>query len=108
MKIIHKRGDTFVAECIRKNDDDVAMDITSTIITSQVKAGRTELPQMTVTKTVPSAGAFTLVAEAADTLLWPLGTVEWDIQYQDGDIVASVPSNKNIIITVIEGATDAD
>lgn len=87
-----KRGDTFSAVCQR-----VGVDITSTTIRSQIRAG-TWRQDLTVTKTNAATGEFTLSATAADSELWPLGNAIWDIEYTDAGAVHSTETVKLVIV----------
>lgn len=92
MMIPMKRGDTFSAVCQR-----VGVDITSTTIRSQIRAGAWR-QDLTVTKTNAATGEFTLSATAADSELWPVGAASWDIEYTDAGEVHSTETVKLVIV----------
>lgn len=91
-----KRGDTFSAVCQR-----VGVDITSTTIRSQIRAGSWR-QILTVVKTNAATGEFTLNATAADTVLWPVGLAIWDIEYTDS---GAVRSTETVNLRIVEDVT---
>lgn len=106
-KIQHKRGDTFIAECIYQDDDGepINLDETNTTVASQI---RTVAGDLVATLTFTPAdqdieanvGKYTLRADATQS--WPVGPLLWDIQYSDGDEIAST---QTIQILLVEDIT---
>ena len=91
-----KRGDTFQALCQR-----VGVDITSTAIRSQIRAG-SWVQDLTVTKTNAATGEYTLSATATDAELWPVGNAVWDIEYTDA---GNVRSTETVKLRIVEDVT---
>lgn len=91
--ISHNRGDTFEAHCVRKNEVGVPIDITNTVIKSKMGAKGIAI-ELAATKTNAALGQFTLIGSAAATAKLPLGVVEWDIEYTDGDRVVSTKKSQ--------------
>ena len=82
LRVEHKRGDSFIANVTYRNaDTQVAIDITSIDIKSQIRSATGILiTELIVAKTEPLLGKFTLTDN--DTQDWPFGQdLIWDIQY---------------------------
>ena len=93
----HKRGDTFVKSNVVE-DANGPVDITTWTIASSLRdADDTKVADCVVVVTNASAGAYTLTV--ADTTLWPIGALFWDIQYTDGDDV--IFSTETIQVNVL-------
>ena len=103
--ITHKRGDSLELEC-KLVKDDVAIDITSFTITSQLRDSTDALiadnnfdGSLTITKTSPATGVFTITATATETSEWPLRKAICDVQFveADGDTTSSETFNIDIV-----------
>uniref|UniRef100_A0AAU7VG18 Uncharacterized protein n=1 Tax=Dinoroseobacter phage vB_DshS_R26L TaxID=3161158 RepID=A0AAU7VG18_9CAUD len=82
-------GDTFDPTLTYKQGS-VAQDITNTTITSEVRqTDGTLVATLTVTKTAPLSGQFTVVGQTAT---WPENeNLWWDVQFDNGGIIKSMP-----------------
>lgn len=91
LRVEHKRGDSFIANVTYRNaDTQVAIDITSIDIKSQIRSATGILiTELIVAKTEPLLGKFTLTDD--DTQDWPFGQdLIWDIQYSiDGNKIST-------------------
>lgn len=75
--IQHKRGDTFIANCVRTDTD-----ITDWTITSQIRDMDEELvADCDVTITDAAEGQYTVRVD--DTENWPVGFLLWDVECID-------------------------
>ena len=83
-----KKGDSFIAQCQYLDDNDQPVDFPSQGITvkSQVRTKHGALVSELVF-TYNTAGAYQL--HDYDTSDWPLGRLQWDIQYMNGSVVFS-------------------
>lgn len=104
--VTQKRGDTFYIEATYCADGTNATDLTSYTITSQVRDMQGELvSSLTITKSANQSttgkGKFTL---QADTSLWPIATLIWDIEYVVNGITQSTETIK---IRVVQDVTQA-
>jgi hypothetical protein len=102
--ISHKRGDSFEAYCVRKDEAGDPLDITATVIRSQIR-GKGFVAELVVTKTDAGAGAFALTAAAASTAGWRPGVADWDIEYtDDGQVI----STRTVQLRIVEDVTRDD
>jgi hypothetical protein len=99
--IEQKRGDSFEAYCIRKDENGDPLDITLTTIRSQIR-GKAFVAELVVTKTDALGGAFALTAEAAATEAWVPGLADWDIEYRDD---GKVVSTRTVQLRIVEDVT---
>jgi hypothetical protein len=99
----HKRGDTFIAACVRRHPvTGAVLDITSTTIQAQVRRG-SFVATLSVAVTSAAAGEYTLSATAAQTASWPAGGLAvCDVQYSDAGVVAS---SDTFMIEIVEDVT---
>jgi hypothetical protein len=97
----HKRGDSFEAYCIRKDENGEPIDISDTGIRSQIR-GKGFVAELVVTKTDAAFGAYSLTAEAAGTAAWVPGVVDWDIEYTDE---GKVGSTRTVQLRIVEDVT---
>lgn len=88
--ITHKRGDTFELTLTLENDGN-AVDITNFTIASQIRQQDDVLVQaLTVTKTDPTNGQFTLTSTDTETEGWPIANLEVDVEFiEDTGVVSS-------------------
>lgn len=84
--ITHKRGDT-LEWVITLTDNEVAVDITSWTIRSQIRQGSTLTQALTITKTNAANGIFNITATAAQTSSWSVGSHSVDIEFSDASSV---------------------
>ena len=98
----HKRGDNFFVSCVYKDGDGTRVSLDGITITSQVRTPSGVLVSDCVaTVTDEDQGEYSL--EVADTSLWPLGRLEWDIQYSlDG---GRVISSETVCVNVLKDVT---
>ena len=103
LRVEHKRGDSFIANVTYRNaDTQVAIDITSIDIKSQIRsASGLLIADLIVTKINSLLGRYELSID--DTQNWPFGQdLIWDIQYTtDGKKL----STKTMVIHVEVDAT---
>lgn len=79
-QIQHKRGDTFEAQCTYKNPDGTPHSLAGIAMSGQFRRPNdTLLTNIDITVTDEDNGGYSL--SVADTSLWPLGVVSFDIQY---------------------------
>tara|TARA_R110002153_G_scaffold251161_2_gene408070 strand:+ start:251 stop:571 length:321 start_codon:yes stop_codon:yes gene_type:complete len=101
--ITHKRGDTFELTLTLENQGN-AVDITLFTIACQVRDQEDALIQaLTVTKTDPTNGVFTLTAADTETDDWPLLKLDTDVEFIEPD--ATVSSSETFNIQVIKDIT---
>jgi len=101
--INHKRGDTFELTLTLENQGN-AVDVTNFTIACQVRDQSDLLIQtLTVTKTDPTNGVFTLTASDTETYLWPLVKLETDVEFIEAD--TTVSSSETFSIQVIKDIT---
>lgn len=101
-KITHKRGDT-LEWVVTLTQDSAAVDVTNWTIKSQIRTGATLLQELTVEKTTPASGEFTLSATASETSDWPLGTHQTDIELIDDN--SFVVSSQTFDVQVVRDIT---
>lgn len=99
MDISHKKGDTFVAQCVYQDAFGNPVDLVSEGITieSAVRSRHNVYP-LTV-RLLPEPGAFEV---RGDTDRWALGSVFWDIKYRQQGLITS---SDVVTIRVFQGAT---
>lgn len=101
--ITHKRGDTFELTLTLENQGN-AVDITLFTIACQVRDQSDVLIQtLTVVKTDPTNGTFTLSASDSETYLWPLLKLDADVEFIEPD--TTVSSSETFSIQVIKDIT---
>lgn len=99
MDIRHKKGDTFIANCVYKDPAGNPIDMVAQGISVQ-SAVRLRFGTFPLTVTTGSTtGAFTL---QSDTDEWNVGRGQWDIKYIKNGIETS---SELVSIHVYEGAT---
>src|SRR5215208_2368804 len=101
--ITWKRGDSFEVDCVYKDAGGVAIDLDGVTITSQFRTPKGILiSDADVTIGSPTtSGAFRVVV--ADTDEWPIGILEYDIEYAlDG---GSINSTETVFINVLRDVT---
>lgn len=100
--ITHKQGDT-LEWVITLMDGEFPADISLWDIRAQVRAGDTLIFNLTVTVVSAIMGQFRLSATAAQTDLWPAGSLSCDVEFTDAD--SNVFSTETFTITVLEDVT---
>jgi len=101
--ISHKRGDTFFLSSSLEQDGN-PIDISTWIISCQArKTDDTLVQDFTVTVTDAASGDFTISATDAETELWPIGTLEVDIEFIEAGPVVS--STETFFISVVKDIT---
>lgn len=101
--ISHKRGDSLNAACVYKDEDGVPISLAGITIASQVRTPRGVLiSNCVVAVTNEVGGAFSL--DIDDTSMWPVGMLEWDIQYSYDSIVIST---ETVGINVLRDVTQS-
>lgn len=82
MEIKHKRGNTFILQIELSGPDGLPLDLTDVDVKSQVKNSTGSLTQeFVVTKIDTSSVELKMI----DTSLWPVGKLQFDIQYKQND-----------------------
>lgn len=97
--ITFKAGTTFSAVVQRKVDSATPFDITNTEITSRL-SHRGWAFSLEVEVLDAAQGLFQVKASASETANWPSGTLSWDITYDDGGVVTTIPEDTFIPIRV--------
>jgi hypothetical protein len=100
--ITHKQGDT-LEWVITLMDGEFPADISSWVIRAQVRSGDTLIFNLTVTVVSAIMGQFRLSATAAETDVWPAGSLSCDVEFTDTD--SNVFSTETFTITVLEDVT---
>jgi|DEB0MinimDraft_6_1074348.scaffolds.fasta_scaffold58930_2 hypothetical protein len=98
----HKRGDTLEFICTL-SENSVVQDITSWTITCDLKREDVLTQELTVTKTDPTNGQFTISATAAQTANWQIGQHQADIEFID--TASFVVSTETFIVNVEKDIT---
>lgn len=97
--VTHKQGDSF-EWVVTLTENFVAVDITNYSIRAQIRANDTLIANLTVTKTTPLSGVFSVTATAAQTDSWSAGTHQCDIEFTDGS--SEVFSTETFDVIVLE------
>lgn len=103
--ITWKRGDTFEVDCVYEHPDTgLPADLDGITIASQLRMpkGNVLISDAVVTIGSPTtSGAFRVVV--ADTDEWPIGTLEFDIQFSLAG--GSIISSETLLVHVIRDVT---
>ena len=100
--ITHKQGDDFEI-VVNYTESSVAEDVTTWTITSQIRNGTDLVESLTITKTNPIGGVFSMTALPAATALWPIGDLSMDIQFIDD--AGKVFSTETFTLVVVGDVT---
>lgn len=99
-KIYHKRGDSFQHECQYLNVISLPVDITGYTITSKIRSSNFSY-DLTVTKTDPVNGKFTITAPSTATKTWPVKTSASDTSFCDIQLEYNGVTNSSDTIEII-------
>lgn len=90
--ITHKRGDTYRLKGVYSDANGVPINLTGYTIESHIRDKDDNLVHsFAVASRIDAEGSFEMVP--ADTSLWPLSKLAWDIQYTFNGIVQSGETN---------------
>lgn len=100
------RGDTFSRACRYKADNVNPTDLTDITIKSQIRQQSGALvAELVVTKRDQDTQTGVYVLTCADTSLWPIGTLEWNIRYTTA---GGITSTETLELKVIRSVTHGD
>lgn len=101
--ITHKRGDSFeIVTTLTDTESGLPVDITSITIRAHMRLNGTLTTDLTVTKTDPTSGIFSLSTSVAVSEAWNATQYLCDIEFDNG---GTVFSTETFSITVIEDIT---
>jgi len=106
MAVSVKQGDTLELLCVRRDNSDNPVSLSSTSVKSQMIKGSNPLVDLTVTVTDSANGEFTLSKTAAETDVLEIGQYQCDIQFTTDSGV--VTSTNTFTITIVEDITSAE
>lgn len=91
MEIRHRKGDTFIADCVYKDANGVPVDLNAANIdiSSTIRFQNVTFPLEILYKT--AIGEFQIKAQTHN---WPVGTGFWDIRYVQNDIISSAETTR--------------
>lgn len=94
----HKKGDD-LEWVINLTESGAVADVTSWTITCHVRqTDGTLIQSLTVTKTDPTNGVFSLTAADTDTVDWPLGDHNADIEFVDSTGAKFSTATFNVVV----------
>ena len=101
--ISHKRGDTFSLNFTLENDGNPVSMVGWTITSQARQSDDTLVQDFTVTITDVDNGEFTISSTDTETEVWPIGTLEVDVEFIESD--TTVSSSETFYISVIKDIT---